>query len=69
MVLEPSCCLTSRNAEVSGNTAVSFCSKSGLSIVIIPLMGRPRFDDNSDSLDGIDGCVSIRILAIELQRT
>ena len=69
MVLEPSCCLTSRNAEVSGNTAVSFCSNSGLSIVINPLMGRPRFDDDGDSLDVIDSSVSIGILSIELQRT
>ena len=61
--------MTSRNAEVNGNTAASFCSKSGLSIVINPLMGRPRFDDDGDSLDVIDGSVSIGILSIELQRT
>ena len=69
MVLEPSCCLTSRRAEVSGDTTVSFCSNKELSIVIIPLMGRPRFDDDGNSLDVIDGSVSIGILSIELQRT
>ena len=61
--------MTSRNAEVNGNTAASFYSKSGLLVVINPLIRRPRFDDDGDSLNVIDGSVSIGIVLIELQQT
>ena len=53
--------MTSRSAEVDGNTAASLYSKSGVSIVINPSMIRPRTDDDGNSLDVIDGSVSIGI--------